>query len=284
MKIYYHPARKLLGWIPRKHLDVKLRASESSFVPKMTIQPFNLKFEYDPTTSPAPFFWLYVPRWSRDRKLRERKENQLFFTCNYALTNDLYFYFNNLEFGDGGDWLDAFILRWQGDTPILLLTNIPRVLRKIYFIENWGDKYWQAKSTFRKMAAYLWDYQFVEYNNHASWLAYNMLLYGEIFNIEKYKQYGHELYLECLKQVKEDGSQPLEEKRRPDAVGHYCQMNLEALILCHQALYGRGGELPDNIKNAIQRLPDWSFIKHPENFNGLPEGGHVMYVEKGELK
>lgn len=236
------------------------------------IRPYNCELYFD---SSEPLKEIVAPRWSRDWDARDYCSHRLTMMMNRAVMRKDLSEFNGIELiGDGGDWLDAFILRWQGDTPILLLTQLPKILRS--FRNYIADL---NVHMCIQIADYLYEYRFCELNNHASWLAYNMLLFGAMFSM-KYTLYGQLLFEECLKQVKDNGSQPLEEKRRAEAVGHYCQMNLEALILCHQAL-GRG--LPMNVLNAIDRLPDWSFIKHSDKFTGLPEGSHVMYVESGKL-
>jgi len=127
-------------------------------------------------------------------------------------------------------------------------------------------------------------------NNHLYWAAWSVSAAAVVLNDHKSFQWGLDRYRFALEQIQEDGTLPLELKRKSKAL-HYHIFSIAPLILIAETgtrngipLYdGRGGALHRLARRSIEALDDPIFFQratgHVQDWVGELSGDKLAWME-----
>lgn len=187
---------------------------------------------------------------------------------------------------DGGSFFDSLIGRGEGDTPIAICEHL--TLLNYYAIsENFLDKglAFVYIDWLKPFIDYVRGYRTAQLNNHLTWKALFLATSGIAIHSEKLLREAYFLFETALKEIKDDGSMPLE-LARDDKAASYTLMNLEALIHLERIFNVREPKIRAalaDFEQCISNHEEWKRrhgLKHQIHPDNLHSWGWIFMFEK----
>lgn len=166
---------------------------------------------------------------------------------------------------DGGKTLlESLRARWEADTPIVTACQFPKLMFSCWLLGMTDET---TKNWFKTYVDYVNSYYPSMHNNHRSFKALTLIVFGSVFKDQKYLNLGLSSYNKSIKFLLENGHMPLELIRGKKSAS-YTLMNLEAITCCEWWLKRQGYNVDDSLNKSLSNFKSFFEYSQPE-WNGI---------------